>query len=175
MYPTTSQNPRWQPSWLSNALATRKNSESECLAKEPETYLITIKPKTASYVARQLSWILLPYCSLPRCAFLKRILLCQNVCLLENSFLSVRQEPTLGPWKRPPSYNRAFSLYFCFVFSLLWTRLSLLLITPQKNWHLTILNAYNIISQSTGRVLSSVASHICIGSVCIHDRGVCTL
>ena len=69
--PTTSQNPScWRPSWLSNAWATRKDSESEGLAKDSlKTNPITIKSETASYVAEQFSWVPLPYCSLPGCPF----------------------------------------------------------------------------------------------------------
>ena len=49
--PTTSQNPCWHPSWLSNECATRKDSESEWLAKDNlETNPITIKPEAASHV-----------------------------------------------------------------------------------------------------------------------------
>ena len=29
----------------------------------------------------------------------QNLLLCQHMCLLDNSFPSVRQEPTSGPWK----------------------------------------------------------------------------
>ena len=56
--PTTSQNPsRWHPSWLSNVCTTRKDSESEGLAKDnPETDPIIIKPETESHVAEQSSW-----------------------------------------------------------------------------------------------------------------------
>ena len=63
--PTTSQNPScWHLSELSNACTTRKDPESELLAKDtPETNPITIKPKTASHIAEQFSWIPLPYCS----------------------------------------------------------------------------------------------------------------
>ena len=48
--PTTSQNPSlWYPSWLNKLCTTRKDSESEWLAKDnPETNPITIKPETAS-------------------------------------------------------------------------------------------------------------------------------
>ena len=48
--PTTSQNPSlWHPSWLNNACPTRKDPESEWLAKDsPETNPITIKPETAA-------------------------------------------------------------------------------------------------------------------------------
>ena len=50
---TTSQNPSlWHPSWLSNVCATRKDPESELLAREnPGTNPITIKPETVSHVA----------------------------------------------------------------------------------------------------------------------------
>ena len=45
---------------------TRKDPQSEWLGRDnPETNPITIKPKTASYVAEQVSWVPLPCCSLP--------------------------------------------------------------------------------------------------------------
>ena len=65
--PTTSQNPSlWHPSWLNEVCTTRKNSESEWLAKDNP---ITIKPETASHMAGLFSWVPLPYCSLPRRPF----------------------------------------------------------------------------------------------------------
>ena len=46
---TTSQNPRWHASWLNKVCTTRKDSESEWLAKDnPETNPITIRPKTVA-------------------------------------------------------------------------------------------------------------------------------
>ena len=56
---TTSQNPsHWHPSWLSDAYTTRKDSESELLAKDnPETNPINIKPETASHMAELFSWV----------------------------------------------------------------------------------------------------------------------
>ena len=47
---TTSQNPSlWSPSWLNKVCTTRKDPESEWLAKDnPETNPVTIKPETAS-------------------------------------------------------------------------------------------------------------------------------
>ena len=68
---TTSQNPsRWHPSWLSDACTTRKDSESELLAKDnPETDPINIKPETVSHVMEQSSRVPLPYRSLPRHPF----------------------------------------------------------------------------------------------------------
>ena len=58
-HPTTSQNPpRWHPSWLSDDCTTKKDSESECLAKDSaETNPITIKPATANHLAEQSSWV----------------------------------------------------------------------------------------------------------------------
>jgi len=69
--PTTSQNySLWHPPWLSNGCTTRKDPESEWLASENlETNPITIKLKTASHMAEQSSWVLLPSCSLPWCPF----------------------------------------------------------------------------------------------------------
>ena len=56
----------WHLSWLNEACTTRKDSESERSAKDnTNTNPITIKTKTASHVADQLSWVPLPYCSLP--------------------------------------------------------------------------------------------------------------
>ena len=66
--PATSQNPpRWHLPWLSDDCAAKKDSESECLAKDnAETNPITIKPKTASHLAEQSSWVPLPCCSPPK-------------------------------------------------------------------------------------------------------------
>ena len=63
-----SQNPpQWSPSWLSKACTTRKDPESEWLARDnPETNPITINSKTVS----QFSWV----CCLPRLPFPKKSL-----------------------------------------------------------------------------------------------------
>ena len=95
--PTASQNPPlWQPSWLNKACTTRKDSESEWLAKDNwETNPITIKPETESHVTEQLSWVPLPYCSPPGCPFPNKISCFVSTCVsLDSSFLSVRQEPS---------------------------------------------------------------------------------
>ena len=89
--PSTSQKPsRYHPTWLSNACATRKDSELEWLAKDhPESNPITIKPETASHTAEWFSWVPLPY-------FV-------STCVSsDNLFLSVRKEPSFGPWKGSP-------------------------------------------------------------------------
>lgn len=68
----------------------------------PETNPITIKPETASHMAEQFSWVPLPYCSLPGCLLpIKSLALSAHVSS-DNSFPSVRQEPTLGALEGPP-------------------------------------------------------------------------
>ena len=92
---TTSQNASlWHPSWLNKACTTRKDSESEWLTKDNlETNPITIKPKTASHVTELFSWVPLP----------NKISCFVSTCVsLDNSFPSVRQEPSFGPWKGSP-------------------------------------------------------------------------
>ena len=56
-----SQNPScWNPSMLSDACTTKKDPESERLARDNlETNPITIKAETVSHVAEQSSWV--PY------------------------------------------------------------------------------------------------------------------
>ena len=55
MCPTASQSPsRWPLSWLNNACTTRKDPESERLARDiPETNRITVKPKPVNHVAEE--------------------------------------------------------------------------------------------------------------------------
>ena len=99
--PTTSQNPsRWHPSWLNKS---RKDSESEGLVKDnPETNLITIKPETASRMAEQFSRVPLLYCSPPGHSSPTKSLAVSAHVSSDNSFPSVRQEPSFGPWKGLP-------------------------------------------------------------------------
>ena len=113
---TTFQNPSlWHPSWLNKACTTRKDSESQWLAKDnPETNPITIKPETASHVREQFSWVPLPYCCPPGCPFpIKSLALSAHVSS-DYSFLSVRQETSLGALEgAPPSYNKTFCYTKC--------------------------------------------------------------
>ena len=110
--PTTYQNPSlWHPSWLNKACTTRKDPESEWLAKNnPETNPITIKPKTVSHVAELFSWVLLPYCSPPRCPFpIKSLALSAHADTAPwtvhfQQFL-LDKNPVLGPGRGPPSCN----------------------------------------------------------------------
>ena len=109
---TISQNPSlWHPSWLNKACTTRKDSESEWLAKDnPETNPITIKPETASHVAEQFSWVPLPYCSPPGCPFpIKSLALSAHVSPQTIHF-QVLDKSRLGPWKELPFLQQMVTL-----------------------------------------------------------------
>ena len=104
--PITSQNPSlWNPSWLNKVCTTRKDSESEWLAKDnPETNPITIKPKTSSHMAELFSWVPLPYCSTPRCPFpIKPLALSAHVSPRTIHFWVLDKSPVSGPGRGPPS------------------------------------------------------------------------
>ena len=91
--PTTSQNPSlWQPSCLNKACATRKDSESEWLAKDnPETNPITINTEPCGRAVLLGSLTLLLSTQVP---FPSKISCFVSTCVsLDNLFLSVRQEP----------------------------------------------------------------------------------
>ena len=105
---TTSQNPSlWHPSWMNKACSTRKESESEWLAKDnPETNPITIKPKIASHVAGLFSWVPLLYCSPPGCPFpIKSLALSAHVSARTIHFQVLDKSPVSGPGRGPPSCN----------------------------------------------------------------------
>ena len=87
--------------------ATRKDSESEWLAKDnPETNPITIKPETASHVTELFSWVPLPYWSPPRCPFpTKSLALSAHVSPWTIHFRVLDKSPVLGPGLGPPSFN----------------------------------------------------------------------
>ena len=104
--------PESHPSWLSDECATRKNSELEWLAKDyPETYPITIKPKTASQAAEQFSWVPLPSCSPPGCPFpIKSLALSAHVSPRTIHFRVLDKSPASGSGRGPPSCNSLASL-----------------------------------------------------------------
>ena len=104
--PTTSQNPsHWHPSWMSNACATRKDSESEWLLRgNAEMNPITIKPETASHAAEWFFWVPLPYCSPPGHPFpIKSLALSAHVSPQKIPFRVLDKSPLLGPGRGPPS------------------------------------------------------------------------
>ena len=106
--PTTSQNPSlWHPSWLNKACTTRKDSESEWLAKDnPETNPSTIKLETASHVTELFSWVPLPYCSPPGYPFpVKSLALSADVSPKTIHFRVLDKSPVLDPGRVPPSCN----------------------------------------------------------------------
>ena len=103
--PTTSQNPSlWHPSWLNKACTTRKDSESEWLAKDNlETNPITIKPETVSHVAELFSWVPLPYCSPPWCPFpIKSLALSAHMSPQTIHFWVLDKSPVSGPARGCP-------------------------------------------------------------------------
>ena len=97
----------WHPSWLNKVSITRKDSESEWLAKDnPETNPVTIKPETASHMAEQFSWVPLPYCSPPGCPFpIKSLALSIHVSPQTIHFRVLDKSPVSGPGRGPPACN----------------------------------------------------------------------
>ena len=79
--PTTSQNPRWHPSWLINVCTTRKDRARMTARDNLETNPITIKPKTEPHgravLRGSLTLLLSTWAPLPN-----SLLLCQHMCLL---------------------------------------------------------------------------------------------
>ena len=108
MCPTTSQNPfHWHPSWLGNGCTTRKDPESERLAKDNlETNPISIKPETTSHMAEQFSWVPLSSHSLPGCPFpINSVALSGCVSSWTIHFQVLDKSPLLGPGRGPSSCN----------------------------------------------------------------------
>ena len=91
----TSQNPsHWNPSWLSDACATRKDPESERSARDnQETNPTTIKPETVSHVTEQFSWVPLLCCSPP---LQSKVSCFVSSCLLRQFFWVSEKSPLLG-------------------------------------------------------------------------------
>ena len=90
--PTISQNP---PSWLSNACATRKDSESEWLGKDnPETNPITVTPEAArrAVLLGSLTLLLSDRPSLPN-----------ETSYFVSACFSSDKRPLLGPGRGCPS------------------------------------------------------------------------
>ena len=105
----TSQNPScWNPSWLSDVCTTRKDPESEWLARDnSEANPTTIKPKTASHVVEQYSWLPLTSYFLPRCSFpIKSLTLSACVSPWTIHFWVLDKSPLSGPGRNPHSCNR---------------------------------------------------------------------
>ena len=118
--PTTSQNPSlWHPSWVNKACTTRKDSESEWLAKDnPETNPITIKPKTVSHKPRGRAVLLgsLTLLLSTQVPFPNKISCFVSTCVSsDNSFPSVRQEPSFGACKGSPFLQQVEEIYMFLV------------------------------------------------------------
>ena len=105
----TSQNPsNWSLPWLSGAHATRKDAESEWLARDnPETNPITITPETANHMAEQSSWVPLLSCFPPQFPFLiNSFALSACVSLQTIHFWVLDKSLFLGPGRGSPSCNK---------------------------------------------------------------------
>ena len=86
--------PTWHPSWLSNVCTTRKDPESEQLAKDnSETNPITIKPESVSHMAEQSSWVPLSHCSPRGCPFPIKTCFVSTCDSSDNSLLSHLGQP----------------------------------------------------------------------------------
>ena len=72
-----------------------------------ETNPITIKPKTVSHVAEQLSWVPLPSCSPPGCPFpIKSLALSADVSPQAIHFRVLDKSPVSGLGRGPLSCNK---------------------------------------------------------------------
>ena len=104
----TSQNPSgWNPSWLSDASTTRKDPDSEWLARDnSETNLITIKFETVSHVAEKFSWVPFPHCSMSGHPFpIKSLALSTCVSPPTIHFWMLDKSLLSGPGRDPLSCN----------------------------------------------------------------------
>ena len=113
-----SQNPScWNPSWLRDASITGKSPESEWLARgNPETNLITIKPKTASHEAEQSSWVPLPHCSPPGHPFpLKSLALSARVSPWTINLQVLDKSPLLALDGIPTPATKALRIQICII------------------------------------------------------------
>ena len=98
----------WSPSWLSDVCTTRRDPESEGLARDNlETNPITIKPKTTSHTHGRAVLLvsLIPLLStqvpLPnRASYFVGMRVSSH-----NLFPTIRQEPLSSPGRGSPSYQ----------------------------------------------------------------------
>ena len=112
--PSTSQNYScWQPSWLSNECAASKDPESEWLAKDNlETNSIPYLRPWASGRAVLLDSLILLLSTWVPLPNKVSWFVNMNVSM-DDSFPSVRQEPTLRPWKGFPFLQQYHRLNPC--------------------------------------------------------------
>lgn len=111
------RNPGWNPSWLNNESATRKDLESKVLARDnPGTNPITIKTWDCKPCGKGVSlFLILLSAQVP---LPNSLLLCQHMCLLRLLISKVRQESTLGP-EGVRSSNKIVGEKYSFYFKVL--------------------------------------------------------
>ena len=104
--PPTSQNPsNWNPSWMSDACATRKDPQWERLARDNlETHPTATKPETGSQVVEQFSQVPVPSCSPTGYPFpIRSLALSAHVSLWTFHFWVLDKSLLLGPGRDPHS------------------------------------------------------------------------
>ena len=103
-----SQNPCWNPSWLSDVCTTRKDPESEWSCRDNlETSNITMKPETANHMAEQSSEFPLPCFSPPTCPFpIKSLAWLAGMSSRTIHFQMLDKSPLSAPRKSLPSCNQ---------------------------------------------------------------------
>ena len=101
----TSQNPsHWNASWLSSVHTTRKDPESEWLAKVNRE----ANPKTVSHMAEQFPQVRLHCCSLPSCPFTMKSLAFSARESPWTIYFWVLDRVCSWTWARTPSCNISF-------------------------------------------------------------------
>ena len=97
--------------WSRRAPPGRTLSQNDWPGKNPETNPITIKPKTASHVTEQSSWVPLPSCSSPGRPFpIKSLALSAYVSPWTIHFRVKDKSALSGLGRGPPSYNQTLGL-----------------------------------------------------------------
>ena len=107
--PTSQNSFRWSPSWLSNARNSRKDPESEWLARNQLHYC---KTQDGSHVAEQSSLVPLSCCSPRGCLFaIKSLALSAPVSPWTIQLQVLDKGPLSCPGRGPPSWSIPIKSY----------------------------------------------------------------
>ena len=110
-WPTSQSSLLWNPSWLLDAHATRKDPESDygprkMTGQRHKTW--DCEPHGRAVLLGSLTLLLSTPVPLPN-----KVFCFVSTCVsLDNSFPSVRQEPTLRPWKGFPFLQQALANFY---------------------------------------------------------------